>query len=46
MKMSKYHDIDDIRYILKEYPDEMPEELIRDFYYAIIDHLPNEEESK
>lgn len=44
--MSKYHNMDDIRYILKEYPDEIPDKLISDFLYELYDYLPNDEGSE
>lgn len=44
--MSKYHDMDDIRFILKEYPDQIPDKLISDFLYELYDYMPDQEESK
>ena len=41
--MSKYHNIGDIRYILKEFPDEIPDELIQDFLFKLYDVMDLEE---
>lgn len=41
--MSKYYDIGDIRYILKEYSDNIPEKLINDIYLQLLDFIPIEE---
>jgi len=37
--MSKYLDMDDIRFILKEYPDQIPDKLISDFLYKLHDYI-------
>ena len=38
--MSKYHDIGDIGYILKEYGDSIPEDLINDFLWKLYEYVP------
>ena len=41
--MSKFHDIGDINYILKEYGDSIPEDLISDFMFKLYEYVPVEE---
>jgi hypothetical protein len=41
--ISKYLDIADINYILKEYGDSIPEDLINDFMFKLYEYVPVEE---
>ena len=41
--VGKAYDIDDITYILKEYSDHIPEKVIRDIYFELLDFVPTEE---
>ena len=46
--MSKYvgkaYDIDDITYILKEYSEKIPEKVISDIYFKLLDYVPTDKE--
>jgi len=35
----KGYDIDDIRYILKEYSDNIPEKVISDLYFQLLEYV-------
>jgi hypothetical protein len=39
----KLLDIGDITYILKEHSDHIPENVIRDIYFELLDYVPLEE---
>jgi len=39
----KFLDIGDITYILKEHSDHIPEKVIRDIYFELLDYVPTEE---
>ena len=36
----KMYDIDDIRYILRKFPDGIPEEVISDIYWKLLEYVP------
>jgi len=38
--LGKAYDVDDIRYILKEYSDGIPEEIISDIYWKLLEYVP------
>jgi len=40
---NKYLDIGDITYILKEYADKIPEKIINDIYFELLDYVTVEE---
>ena len=41
--VGKAYDIDDITYILKEYSDRIPEKVVSDIYFKLLDFIPTEE---
>ena len=42
----KLLDIGDINYILRKHSDSIPEDVVRDIYFKLLDYVPMEEESK
>ena len=36
----KMYDIDDIRYILRKFPDGIPEEVISEIYWKLLEYVP------
>ena len=41
--VGKAYDIDDITYILEEYSDHIPEKVVSDIYFKLLDFVPTEE---
>ena len=41
--VGKAYDIDDITYILEEYSEQIPEEVVSDIYFKLLDYVPTEE---
>jgi hypothetical protein len=41
--VGKAYDIDDITYILEEYSDHIPEKVVSDIYFKLLDYVPTEE---
>ena len=41
--VGKAYDIDDITYILEEYSDHIPEKVVNDIYFKLLDFVPTEE---
>ena len=42
--VGKAYDIDDITYILKEYSEKIPEKVISDIYFKLLDYVPTDKE--
>ena len=42
--VGKAYDIDDITYILKEYSEQIPEEVVSDIYFKLLDFVPTDNE--
>ena len=38
--VGKAYDIDDITYILKEYSEKIPEKVVSDIYFKLLDYIP------